>query len=401
VTASLAARMRASTPLRRRTSGPVLIMSLLWTVILIAYLVSRRLWPGAAAVDTLGIAWSLCFPAIAIAFFVGLVRRRLLVGEVLGSLTVALSGRLDGRHLRDVLAASLSDPGLSLLSPGPGSTRWSDTRGHVMGSSALGDVGREVTMIRNGQVRAALVHEPGLSDDTELLEVISSLALAAMQNERLGQELDSSREQLKSSRSRIARAADLERSRIERDLHDGAQQRLILLRIKLSLVEELLRSDPAAVEAAVRGLGEDVELTLEELRALAHGVFPSVLSDRGLEDALRSVALEMPVPVHLLTRHLHRHTAEVETAVYFVCLEAIQNAIKHATSATAVWISLWQAEGLQFEVRDDGPGFDPPTGESNGGLRNMRDRLEAVGGRLSIESSPGHGARVRGLVPLD
>jgi len=401
VTASLATRMRGATPLRRRTDAPVLIACLLWTAILMAYLASRQLWPGAAGVDTLGVLWSLCLPGIASAFFVGLLRRRLLVGEVLGKLTVALSGRLDGRHLRDALATALGDPALNVLAPGPGSSRWLDPQGRVMSGSELAEDGREMTVLRDGEAQAALIHEPGLCDDSELLEVISSLTLAAVEQERVEHELDSSRAQLESSRNRIARAADLERSRIERDLHDGAQQRLILLRIKLSLVEELMRSDPAAVAAAVRALGAEVELTLDELRALAHGVYPSILSDRGLEDALRSVALGLPVPVHLLAHHVQRYSAEVETAVYFACAEAIQNAIKHATGTSALWISVSEDTELRFEVRDDGPGFEPPTGDYNGGLRNMRDRLEAVGGALTIDSAPGRGVRVRGRAPLD
>src|SRR3954454_6922214 len=401
VTVSLARRMRASTPLGRRTAGPVLVVSLGWTVVLIAYLVSRRAWPDAEAVDTLGVLWALLFPAIAVAFFAGLMRRRLLVGEVLGSLTLALSGRLDGRHVRDAVATALGDPALELLAPGPDPSRWRDTEGKVMPRPAAAKNGRQVTLIGDADAQAALVHDPALSDDTELLEVIGTLALAAVQQERLERQLDTSRVQLERSRSRIAKAADLERSRIERDLHDGAQQRLILLRIKLSLIEELMISDPSAVPAAVRGLGDEVELTLDELRALAHGVYPSILSDRGLEDALRSVALGLPVPVHFEVADLHRYSAEVETAVYFACLEASQNAIKHATGTTGLWITLRDDGALSFEVRDDGPGFDVPTGEYNGGLRNMRDRLEAVGGQLTMESAPGYGVGIRGRVPLD
>jgi signal transduction histidine kinase len=397
---SLARRMRASTPLGRRTAGPVLVVGLVWTAVLIAYLVSRRAWPDAEAVDTLGVLWALLFPAIALAFFAGLMRRRLLVAEVLGSLAVALSGRLDGRRLRDALAVALGDPALELLAPGPDPSRWRDTDGRLMPGPAAARDGREVTLVGDGDARAALVHDPALSGDTEVLEVISTLALAAVQQERLERQLDTSRVQLERSRNRIARAADLERSRIERDLHDGAQQRLILLRIKLSLLEELMRSDPSAVAAAVHALGEEVELTLDELRALAHGVYPSILSDRGLEDALRSVAIALPVPVHLLTHHVQRYSQEVETAVYFACAEAIQNAIKHATGTRALWITLRETTALEFEVRDEGPGFDLPTGDYNGGLRNMHDRLEAVGGRLTIDSSPGHGARIHGRVPL-
>ena len=186
---------------------------------------------------------------------------------------------------------------------------------------------------------------------------------------------------------RIARAADLERSRIERDLHDGAQQRLIGLRIKLSLAEEL--DDP---KPELHALGNEVELALEELRQLAHGVYPSLLSDRGLGEALKALAAELPLPVQLAVADIARKPPEAETAVYFACREAAQNALKHG--AHQLWITLTEQS---FEVRDDGPGFIPAA-HLNGGLRNMRDRIEAVGGRLTIDSAPGRGTRVRGVV---
>ena len=147
---------------------------------------------------------------------------------------------------------------------------------------------------------------------------------------------------LEQSRRRIAEAADVERARIERDLHDGAQQRLMMLRIRLSLAEELLRTDPAAGADAVHDLGAEAERTLDELRSLAHGVYPAILSDRGLEEALRSLAADVTVPLHLQTIGLTRQPMEIEAAVYFTCLEAVQNAIKHAPTASAVWVRINQ-----------------------------------------------------------
>ena len=194
--------------------------------------------------------------------------------------------------------------------------------------------------------------------------------------------------ELEESRMRSARAADLERSRIERDLHDGAQQRLIGLRIRLSIAEELDDPKPALPE-----LGAEVERALEELRQLAHGVYPSLLSDRGLGDALKALATELPLRVQLAIADIPRKPPEVETAVYFACREAAQNALKHG--ATRLYITLTEQS---FEVRDDGPGF-VPAGHSNGGLRNLRDRIEAVGGQLAIDSAPGRGTRVSGGLP--
>ena len=176
------------------------------------------------------------------------------------------------------------------------------------------------------------------------------------------------------------------------------------LRIRLSLAEELLGSDPAAGKRAVHELGGEIDRTLDELRSLAHGVYPAILNDRGLADALRSLAADVPVRVHVQTLGLTRLPRQVETAVYFTCAEAVQNAVKHASSASAVWITVTRAEVLTFEVRDDGPGFAvlDPHGSSTGhdGLRNMRDRLEALGGRLTIDTAPGRGTRIIGVVPL-
>ena len=255
-------------------------------------------------------------------------------------------------------------------------------------------------LVDDGAPIAMLVHDRALRADGELLEAVGSLVSTGLRHQRLTDRLTASLRQLEDSRKRMASAADVERSRIERDLHDGAQQRLIVLRIKLSLAEDLLGTDPVAGMDAVRELGADVELALEELRSLAHGLYPSLLSDRGLADALHSALSEGPLPGHLQALGVTRQSKEIETSVYFVCLEAIQNAIKHAPRATGVWVSLRQNHALRFEIRDDGPGFVPTGPDGNGGLRNMRDRVETVGGRLTIDSAPGRGTCVRGYIPL-
>jgi signal transduction histidine kinase len=373
---------RAAAPLRRRAIAPVVVTIVTSTVLLGAYFIARRAAPGSEEVDVVGTLWSLTVPGVAAAFLIGIVRQRMMVAEVLARLSTALSA-LDPRRLRDTLAVALDDAGIEVITP--------DEDGRLRPQSPNGHV---VTWVngRHGEP-ALLVHDPSWLDDDDLLPAVRSLVAATLQHEQLTSELEE-------SRKRIARAADVERSRIERDLHDGAQQRLIGLRIKLTLAEELARADPAAGVSAVHELGSEVELTLEELRSLAHGVYPSLLSDRGLVDALRSAMSDSPLPAQVITRRVQRQSPELETAVYFTCLEAVQNAIKHAGGATRLWISLWQDRALEFEVRDDGAGFELPLGHYNGGLRNMRDRIEAVGGELRIVSSPGHGTSIRGSVPL-
>ncbi|MDA0181355.1 histidine kinase [Solirubrobacter phytolaccae] len=407
VVGSMAWRWRAATPLRRRTLLPVLLASGASVGLLAAFLVVRRSDPSAPAVETLGLLWGLCVAGLAAAFWVGLVRRRLLVGDVLARLTGQLSDGVDAGRLRDVLRTALCDPTLDVL-VADGPVRWLDSCGRRVGRLPVA-AGRELTIIRDdsGVSVVALVHAPGLRGDEELLGAISGIVREAVRHHEVTTRLAATLRQLEQSRRRIAEAADLERARIERDLHDGAQQRLMMLRIRLSLAEELLRTDPVGGADALHELGTEAERTLEELRALAHGVYPPILSDRGLEEALRSLAADVTVPLHLQTIGLTRQPMEIETAVYFTCLEAVQNAIKHAPTATAVWVQLEQRRTLALEVRDDGPGFRLPVESLDGtlrscsGLRNMRDRLEAVGGSLSIDSAPGRGTRIIGLVPLD
>jgi signal transduction histidine kinase len=370
IAASLLGRIRGATPLRRRTYGPVLVMCVAWTTILMAYLLLRRADPGAPLVDVLGVAWALCIPGIAVAFLVGLLRRRLLAGELLRRLGAVLGERVDPGALRDELAAVLGDPELRVLvgdevpAAGPGTTVVRDADG----------------------ARLALVHDPLLDEDRDVVEAAGALALASLHVEQ--------------SRARIARAADLERSRIGQDLHDGAQQRLVTVRIRLALLEEQLQDDPEGGPAALRAIGDEVDLTLEELRSLAHGLYPAMLRDRGIADALRGVTLGSPLPVRFAVDGVGRHEPDVESAVYYTCLEAIQNALKHARGATEVRVALREDAAIQLEVSDDGAGFTPATERLDGGLAGMRDRIEAAGGRLRIESSPGAGTRVVGRIPL-
>jgi signal transduction histidine kinase len=222
----------------------------------------------------------------------------------------------------------------------------------------------------------------------------------ALRGARLRSDLEASLGDLEESRKRIATAASVERRRIERDLHDGAQQRLIAMRMRLSLAEDLLQDDPRAAAEAIHDLGRDVDLALEEIRSLAHGIYPALLADRGLTDALLSVARRAPLDVQVRATGLSRHSSEIESAVYFSCLEALQNVIKHGGEAARAWIELRQDGALRFTVSDDGSGFDVAQTDGGAGLRNMRDRIESLGGELAVTSAPGAGTRIEGSVPL-
>jgi signal transduction histidine kinase len=207
--------------------------------------------------------------------------------------------------------------------------------------------------------------------------------------------------EVRASRARILASAYDERRRIERDLHDGAQQRLVALRIRLELAAEAVAAGRAEPVALLRELGAEAEVALEEVRSLAHGIYPAPLADLGLAGALQAVALCGPVPTTVMAEAGRRYPRDVETAAYFCCLEAMQNAAKHAGGATVIRVALSEGEGaLGLEVCDDGPGFDPESTTPGAGLTNMRDRLAAVGGELEVRSTPGTGTRVLAHIPL-
>jgi signal transduction histidine kinase len=399
---SMFRRWRAASPLQRRAVGPAFVAGTLLGAAHYAHITTRQLGVAADTVIALSSVWTFCIVGVCAAFLFGLVWRRMLLAGVLARLGVALRASDDRAHTRDALATALGDPTLQLLFRDTGSGAWRDARGRAVRWSQQLAPDRAVTAIDTGDGRhdVALIHDVALLDDHELLDGVSGMVLAAWRHERLTADLGRAMSDLEDSRRRIAEAADLERARIERDLHDGAQQRLVALRIRLGLAEELLEADPGAGVREVHELGFEAERALEELRSLAHGVYPSLLTDSGLPEALRSVAAQAPVPVHVVAAGVTRHPIEIESAVYFTCAEALQNAVKHAGGATGLWIRLSQTRSrLRFEVCDDGPGFTLDDHDGRG-LRNMHDRIEAIGGDLTVDPTPGHGTRVNGSVEL-
>ena len=217
-----------------------------------------------------------------------------------------------------------------------------------------------------------------------------------LENGRLLRRLTSSVGELSASRARIVAVADRARRRIERDVHDGAQQRLVALRIKLALESERLENDAPEAAAELEQLGAEVDEAIDEVRAIAHGIYPSLLSDRGLVDALRAAALSAPVRATVDAQGIGRYPPETESAVYFACIAAMESA---TTAATRVAITLRADERLRFEVSDDRPAA-AQSDDAPGWLTDTRDRLAAVDGELTCGSAPGEGTRVTGSVPL-
>jgi signal transduction histidine kinase len=258
-------------------------------------------------------------------------------------------------------------------------------------------------IVDGGSPVAAIVHDAALEDDRAFVDTATSYALMTLDNHRLSAQASSLLRAVRESRSRIQAAADDERRRIERDLHDGAQQRLVALRIKLELAAERTgdgHGNGAEGAAVLRRLGGDVEAALEEVRSLARGIYPAPLADRGLVEGLRAAALRNPLPTTVLAVGVRRHSRAIESAAYFCCLEALQNAAKHAECASSAVVELSDNGSLRLEVRDDGAGFDPDEIASGVGFTSMRDRVAAVGGELAITSSPGRGTLVSATIPL-
>lgn len=343
-------------------------------------------------------ATALTVPAIALVF---VLRRRSFAGRALERLAVELRASHDATTLRRAFAAAFEDPSVAIVFPVAGSPgRWTDARGRPMSMPEPGS-GRIVSVVGDPeQPIAAVVHDQALCADPVLLRAGLAMVEVVLENQRLAAGAELATREVEASRSRIMASGERERRRIERDLHDGAQQRLVALRIELELAEELVRRDPEGGVIRLHQLVHEVDEALEELRALAHGVYPPLLADRGLSEALRPVVERLAIHARLGARAVGRYAPEVEGAVYFCVLEALQNVAKHARTAQRVEVCLdGSSPGeLRMSVRDDGAGMADGA-VAGDGITNMHDRLDALGGAMHVTSTPGVGTLVRGWVP--
>ena len=304
----------------------------------------------------------------------------------------------DTGDLRRSLAGVLRDPELVVARRRNG--RWEDLAGGPVEPPGPSDRRRWTEVIGgDGRPLVALLHDPALGETPDMLNAAASAAAIAVRQQDLADGLRRAVDDLRASRARLAAAADEERRRLERDLHDSAQQSLVALRVRVAVARETLDGDPAAAGRALTAIDTELGRVLEDLRRLSRGLYPPLLEDRGVVEALRGAASRAPLAI-TVEGDVGRLPRQVEVAAYFCCSEALQNAIKHGAPDTRITVSLAVEDGaLRFAVADDGPGFDAAVPAEGTGLTGMRDRAGAVGGRLEVRSSPA-GTVVSGVLPL-
>ena len=395
----LATRFAWASHARRRLLLPVFISA---TPLAAAFTLN------ALVVDLYGLSPSNTALAIAagarilfpLGFVAGLLLARAYAGEALAFMARKLVGRPSVAAVEQLVRRVLDDPQARLVF-------WLPRSGHFVdrhGAAAVLDTASEnVTWRAFGHGDApvlAVTHDEALSEDPELVEVVGAASLLTLENRRLEHDLLDSVDALRASQRRLVGAASAERRKIERDLHDGVQQKLVALRIQLELLRD--HTHESGLENRLAGLATDFDDALDELRSTAHGIYPPLLADAGLDAALREVARRASVSLTVELEDVGRLSEDRETAIYYCCLEGLQNVAKHAGEDAVASLRLWRdRETVRFSVSDNGVGVVLRPAHKGAGLTNMTDRIGAVGGTLTVRSAPGEGTTILGRVAIE
>jgi signal transduction histidine kinase len=393
----LVARWRGASGPRRRSLAPVALVGM---VLAVLYAIRAALLAVISRPAPLDVGFDLAILTLLmlwpLGFLAGLARIRLDRSAV-GDLAIQLSETQPPGRLEQALARALHDPTLKLAYWLPDRHAFVDAAGRpVELPAAAGD--RAVTIVRHGDTPvAAMVHDPALDDDPELVRAVAATAQMTIENERLQAEVRAQLEEVRASRARIVEFGDAERRRVERNLHDGAQQRLVNLSLALGIARSQVGAgSEEGLAVALDEAAAELRLALAELRELARGIHPVILTEAGLGPALASLAERSPIPVTVAAVPPDRLPPGVEETAYYVASEALANAAKHA-GATAVTISARRLNGeLLVEVSDDGVGGADPDGS---GLRGLADRVAALDGCLRVDSPAGAGTRITAELP--
>ncbi len=397
VVAVLYRHWRAGTPGQARAFTPVLAVGSVTFALLMTSLVVEQAEASSELARALSLALFASIACLPFAFLGGLLRSRFSQAEAISSLVGRLGDGGGRGALRDALAQALGDRTLELAYWVPEQGVYVDAEGQPMQIDPP-PPGKLATPIEHENERiAAIVHAAELSEQPELVQTVGAAAALTLRNERLDAELRAKVAELQASRSRIVQAGYEQRRQIERDLHDGAQQRLMALGINLRLIRERIEREPEQaselLDASLHELGE----ATSELRELARGIHPAVLTNRGLEAALKGLATRSPVPVQVLATPQDRLPSSIESAVYFVVAEALTNAARYAQAQT-VTVSVARRNGqIELEVSDDGVGG--ADADRGSGLRGLQDRVAALEGRMELTSAEGEGTVVRARIP--
>jgi signal transduction histidine kinase len=388
--ALLVRRWAAAPTAQRRTLDPVM-----WTggASLAAYVLAKGFDAAGSRVEVLERLALALLATVPFGFLAGLLRSRLAQAVAVSGLVRRLGEAPEPDALRAALAEALGDPSLALAYWIPVSERFVDAEGRPL---TLRD-GAWTEVELNGRRVGAIVHDPALADEPQLVDAAGAAAALALENQRLSAELRARIDELRTSRARLVEAGDAERRRLERNLHDGAQSRLVALAMKLRLARARAKDRPEIAELLDESSTE-LQASLDELRELARGIHPAVLTDRGLGPALESLASRTPVPVEIAGDVPDDLPPPVATAIYFVASEALTNVAKYAGAEHATLTVRRVADTVVVEVADNGiGGADIASGS---GLRGLADRVAAFDGRLQVHSPSGDGTRLRAEIPL-
>ncbi len=397
VLVSLVRRWRSATIPQRRLLVPVYAAGIALIVALFVSLGLQSVGLEGDVEDAVWIAGLLPFALIPYLFLGTLVRARMIQGGKMGELIARLGERPRPGELRDALARAVGDPSLELVYWLPETERYVDAEGHAV-EAPLVEGERMLTPVeRDGERVAGIVHDASLAEDPGHVRAVGAAAALALENERLDAELRAKFEELRAARTRMIQAAVEERRRLERNLHDGAQQRLVSIALSLRMARSRLREDPEGADALLESAGTELNAALEELRELARGIHPALLSERGLSAALEALAHRAPLEVELEGMPDKRLPEQVELVAYYVVSEALANVAKYAR-ATHASVRVERVNGrVEVEVSDDGVGGADP--ERGTGLQGLDDRVCGVDGQFEVESVPGVGTTVRARIP--
>ena len=391
-------RARASSPFQRRAFAPLAAAGAVLLVLAVVSICAQALELSDGAQKAAQLLFIAAFTGLPVAFLAGLQRSRFFRAATVGSVIDRLAVGDGAPGVEAALAAALGDPSLAVAFWLPERDGYVDREGRPMTLPAASDGAVATEITHHGHRVGALVHDGALSEDSELMRAVVGAAGLALENERLEVELRARLQALRASRARIVAVGDDERRRLGRDLHDGAQQRLISLLLDLQLARERWEQEPESSRELVDRALESARAAVEELRDLASGIHPAVLSQRGLDAALESLATRSPVPVELDVVLDERLPSATETAAYFVVAEALTNVAKYAEATYASVVVRRENGEAVVEVRDDGVGGADAAGGT--GLLGLGDRVGALDGTIELDSPRGEGTVVRARIPL-